>query len=176
MASVTVFVDDAVKGDLPPVCVRTGRPAGTRVTVDASVGGLGVLWLLLLAGPIGWLVLLVLLLAGKGSETLTVKLPYTADAFARERQLRNMRDAAVVLALFALIAAVAHPLLAPMVWVVLAGALVAVACAAHVFLDVQSPTVGLDASRRWVQLGNVHPALASAAEQSLPAGRRLPSR
>ena len=175
MASVTVFVDDAVRGDLPPVCVRTGLPANTKVTVDASVGGLGAVWLLVLAGPIGWLVLLGLLLAGKGRETLTVKLPYTGEAFARERARRNVRDATTLLALFALIAGAAHFMLAPMAWVMLAAALVAVACATHVLLDVQSPDIGLDASRRWVRLSNVHPTFAAAAERSLAPERRLPN-
>jgi len=52
---VTVFVDDAVRGALPKVCVRDGTPTADALRRREDVGdraGLGVAWLLLLAGPL----------------------------------------------------------------------------------------------------------------------------
>jgi len=64
MSNVTVFVDDAVEGTLPAVCARDGVPTDSSLRRHDDVGdraGLGVAWLLLLAGPIGWLGLVSLL-------------------------------------------------------------------------------------------------------------------
>lgn len=63
MADVTVFVDTAVLGRLPPICVKEGSPTADRLTVQSHVSGgtgLGVAWLLVLLGPLGWLGLIVI--------------------------------------------------------------------------------------------------------------------
>ncbi|MGH8998598.1 MAG: hypothetical protein ACRDY7_04335 [Acidimicrobiia bacterium] len=52
MAHVTVFVDDAVRGRLPAVCVKDGTPAQGRLAVSQTIGDgtrLGVA-----AVPPGW--------------------------------------------------------------------------------------------------------------------------
>jgi hypothetical protein len=77
MADVTVFVDDAVRGRLPDICAKDGVPASGRLRVTQEIGRsnrLGILWLLLLAGPLGWIGLFIL--ASRGSaEELAVALP-----------------------------------------------------------------------------------------------------
>jgi len=80
---VTVFVDDAVLGRFPPVCAATGRPSDGRLTVRHEVARSGrvsapVLLLLLVVGPVGWIVLLFLALASPDrSEQLAVQVPWT---------------------------------------------------------------------------------------------------
>lgn len=48
MAAVEVWVDDAVRGHFPGVCVKTGRPAVGLVRVVTDQSPLGLAWLLLL--------------------------------------------------------------------------------------------------------------------------------
>ncbi len=58
MARAMVFVDDAVLGRLPGVCAKTEVSTADHLvqTVPVDGGqGLGIAWLLVLAGPIGWL-------------------------------------------------------------------------------------------------------------------------
>src|SRR5262245_36835692 len=66
MAWLTVFVDDAVCGRLPPVCAKTGRPSDGRLAVShddvRGASSVSTAWLLplLLFPPIGWQILLLL--------------------------------------------------------------------------------------------------------------------
>jgi hypothetical protein len=175
VASVTVFVDDAVRGNLPPVCVVTGEPADAPVNASVPIGGLGLLWLLVLAGPIGWVVLLVLAASGFGRETLIVKLPYSHDAFVRERTLRTVRDLALLATFIFVIGWVVQFLGVAGVWAVLAGVCLGTSLVSHVRLDWRGAQVSLDGSRRWVHLAHVHPAFVEAVQLALPAEHRLPS-
>ena len=64
MAAVTVFVDDAIRGDLPLVCAKTGEPTDLMIRMRQPVGGglPAAAWLLLLLGPMGIIILVVLAL------------------------------------------------------------------------------------------------------------------
>lgn len=172
MADVTVFVDAAVLGTLPPVCVKDGSPTHDHLTIDSEISGrtgLGVAWLLILFGPLGWLGLIVIAIMRRPSDVLTVRLPFSEQAYQHYRLVRRMRRtwfaAAFVLAVLALTARQAlHPLGG------LAGLLLGL-CAFGAFVGglvewhrVRSATVGvtLDASRRWVTLTRVHPAFERA--------------
>jgi hypothetical protein len=81
MADVTVFVDRAVRGDLPRVCAIDGvdtdcTPEVRQTVADGSA--IGVAWLLLLAGPVGWIGLALIAARRSGSiEILTVELPWS---------------------------------------------------------------------------------------------------
>lgn len=107
MAAVTVFVDDAIRGDLPDVCVKTGRRADITVTRRHPVGGggLGAAWLLVLLGPPGFVVLLLLALLAPGGEQLTVQLPYTQAAVHAERGRRTLHVAMIGLGAMTLLMA-----------------------------------------------------------------------
>lgn len=167
MAQATVFVDDAVLGRLPPVCVKDGFPTDDVLTLHAQVGngnGLGVAWLLLLAGPLGWIGLLFVALSRRSGDTLSVQLPFSEAAYERLRQAKRaamgfgvVAAGLVIGALFAL----GHhrALLAAVLGGVCALAIVQWA---RSVVRVQSCTVGvsLDASRRWVTLYRVHPTFA----------------
>lgn len=166
MARVTVFVDDAVLGRVPHVCVRTGQAADRWALLDERVGGPG--WgnlLLLFLGPIGWV---VYLLTSGGSETLTVRVPITGEVAARWGSLRRWRMlgwAAVIVAVVALVV----PLqadgfrLAQVLVMVLGGAGLATVAVTSWRLWSDSVGVALDASRRWVTLTGVSQAFADAA-------------
>lgn len=97
MASVRVFVDDAVNGDLPHVCVNSGVPADVSVSVAAPVGAPNDWrWLLLLFGPIAWL---IFALTGPSRETLVVELPFASAVVNERRHHAVTRFAAFVGAL-----------------------------------------------------------------------------
>ena len=176
MASVTVFVDDAVRGDLPPVCVQSGAPATTVVSTDVWVGrGLGLLWLLLLAGPIGVLVLLFLVVGHAGQEKVVVKLPYDEAILPKKNRLRAVRAAGLALTFVGVVGFVAGVLSAGWIWVGLAVVSLVVSLVAHFRLNFDSIEVELDGSRRWVRLAYVHPAFVEAVQRTLPADHLLPT-
>jgi hypothetical protein len=177
VVAVTVFVDDAVLGRLPPVCVKDGIGTGDRLTFtqDVDAGGrtgLGVAWLLLLAGPLGWIGLLVIAATRRSAETLTVTLPYCEAAHVRmQRALRALRRAAVVLCV-ALVVAFLALLPRTTGFRLMAVGLAVVACGALVRVIVESVRlnramvhIGLDASRRWVTIWGVHPVFLAAVER-----------
>lgn len=169
MAQATVFVDDAVLGRLPAVCVKEGVVTPDTLTLRTAVGngnGLGIAWLLLLAGPLGWLGLLVVAAAGRRADMLTVQLPFSQAAYERFRRAKRegwcFGLAAVVLVVLTLLA-VGHQ------QGVLAGAFGAACCIAVVRwvrsvirVRERSVAVELDASRRWVTLFRVHPTFVES--------------
>ncbi|MCU1379200.1 MAG: hypothetical protein JWN29_2183 [Acidimicrobiales bacterium] len=168
MARVSVFVDDAVRGTLPMLCVRDGAPADRHTRLEERMGGNSVLWFLLVFfGPLGWLVLLLLPSSG---EKLTVRLPVCADTIARWRKLR--RDRVVALAAVGVAVAlllVSH--LAIGMWMLVAVAVVAV-FVTHWRLSLDGVGIDLDASRRWVTLTGVSPAFAHVVEAERQAAER----
>lgn len=166
--STEVFVDDYVLGRLPGICVVTGEPTGDRLASSIVVDGPSpAWWLLVLLGPIGWLVL-ILVMVGSRRSTLTGELPMSAIAYqaARHRdRLRWLYAATVVIALLAL--ALAFPSFGGVGLVLL---LLAVGVAAWIIADRRSwPQVTLDASRRWVKISGVHPAFADTVGRSRSA-------
>ena len=186
MAAVTVFVDDAVLGRLPPICVKSGTSTDDRLTITQDVGGrtgLGVAWLLVLFGPLGWIGLFIVAASKQNNELLTVTLPFSEGAHLRWRQAQRARSQALLVMTVALLAALVSlvfrttdsRLLALGLGVVVAGALVRVIVEA-VRVNRATVRLSLDASRRWVTLSGVHPNFESAVHperrrsSSTPAG------
>ena len=88
-----MFVDTAVLGTLPPICVKEGMSTGDHLTFNPEVrsgNGVGVAWLLILAGPLGWLGLIFIVLSRRASDVLRVKLPFSEHAYQRYRSARLM--------------------------------------------------------------------------------------
>jgi hypothetical protein len=173
MAEVTVFVDDVVIGRLPALCVKEGVPTTDRLTVrDASSGpGFGAAWLLVLVGPIGWIVLLYLSIAGKGG--LTGRLPFSEFAYRRLMVAQRMQTvwiaAAVVVGLLASLSLAIYSSTRSSGSSAAAIVLGAATVAAVVKLALQTREVRraevqllLDDSRRWVTIKGVHPDFAAA--------------
>jgi hypothetical protein len=183
MAATTVFIDDAVSGNLPPICAKSGEPTTRHLTITQDMtGSLGALWLALFFGPPGWL-LLLLVAASRRRSNLTVRLPYSAEVLGWYASAVRQMFWCIAVAIAALVACLAAAAVIPIFpagslafiasVIVLAGA-VAVAIfrwRAHRLLVVLS----LDASGRWLTLHKVHPAFADAcaeaARQPNPATR-----
>lgn len=171
MAVARVFVDEAVLGRLPPLCAKTGTATESRLRVVERVGAsdeLGLLWLLLLLGPPGWLVLAVLLLLRRPAEQLAVEVPWSYEASCLLEDARrrcNFTDAfgVVVVAVAFLVGARGGIRPADLLLIV---GVAAVAVVVHLAADQRliglSIGVSLDASRRWVTLRRVHPDFAAA--------------
>jgi hypothetical protein len=172
MAEATVFVDEAVLGTLPQICVKEGVPTTDSLIISTQVGGrsgIGIGWLLLLAGPLGWLGLFILALSRHPSDMLTVRLPFSEVA---HRGMKSARRGCwfaglasfgfFVLALFAL--SQSSRLLAAIIGVVCVLALVRWVMGLF-RLRAASVIVDLDASRRWVTLSRVHPAFVESVLQ-----------
>lgn len=167
MATVTVFVDDAVLGRLPSVCVKNGTWTSDQLTFTHDVGGgtgLGLGWLLLLAGPLGWIGLFIMGATRQNNELLTVTLPFSESAHIRLRQAQRARSQASWVALGAFAAAFVSllfrttdsRLLALALGVVVVGALVKLVMGT-ITVNKAFIRLSLDASRRWVTLSGVHP-------------------
>ena len=178
MASAQVFIDAAVRGRLPDVCVKDGVPAhGSRVLLTREIGRsnrLGILWLLLFLGPIGWIVLLFLATGDRG-ERLTVKLPLSEEAHERQVAATRRRNIGVTSSIGAgviLLLLAAYGGLGELAGVVAVLGLAAIALAVvramvgEVRIEQTKVGIDLDASRRWLTVTRVHPAFAAAcAEQ-----------
>jgi hypothetical protein len=175
MSTVTVFVDDAVQGHLPMVGATDGAPAEGLHRIHQSIGGAsGWAWLLILFGPIGWIVLLAVLAFSGSARQLVVRLPYTHDALRRERdRFRAVVVSGVVMVASALgwFVAVVGPQPRSNVretLMLLVGATALVAALATAVLGFRytssRPGIELDASGRWVTLRRVHSAFADACE------------
>ncbi len=173
MADVTVFVDDAVLGRLPGVCVNDGVATTSRLRISEEIGGsnrLGILWLLFFAGPLGWIVLLFLATRSSG-ERLAVEVPFSEAAYDRYVQARRLRTGAVVVGVAATVGLLWLTAwanlgeLGAIVTLVAAFAGIATFFTAEWRISLNSIRVDLDASRRWVTLRRVHPAFASACEE-----------
>jgi hypothetical protein len=175
MANVTVFVDDAVLGNLPDVCVIDGIATADKLTFRQQVSGsagLGVAWLLILAGPLGWLGLAVIALFRQSAEYLTVTLPYSENVQRRRVQAERARLKATVVMLVAFILAFVTVVHESSGHYLVALGLAAFGVGALVSLVVHATRVhhlsvqlGLDASRRWVTLCGVNPEFALAVER-----------
>lgn len=171
-----MFVDDAVRGTLPGVCSKDGVPTTDRSVVRQELGdraGLGVAWLLLLAGPLGWLGLLLISASRESRrEVLTVEIPLSDQAHGRLQAARRTQRLALGVAvlggLFTFLVLIPSNLgdLEGRGLALLAGIAVVGALATLVVADAQikarSVQVDLDASRRWVTLSRVHDAFAAA--------------
>jgi hypothetical protein len=175
VAAATVFVDDAIRGDLPPICAKTGELAELQVQMQRPVGGRipGFVWFLLFLGPPGLIALILIAVFAPGAEYLTVLVPRTRASFDHERRLGMWK-------LAFLGAAVAVPFLGvlgvgmfPGLWLLAGLACLVAAGALTWVLWRQSIGVRIDVSRRWVTLSNVHPAFAAAVDrrESLAARR-----
>jgi MFS family permease len=170
-----VFVDDAILGDLPLVCAKTGKPADFLVCIRHTVGGgiPGWVWFLLFLGPVGVVALLLAALFCPGVEYLTVRIPETQASHQRERLLERWR-------LACLGAGVASPFLLglagagmfPLMWLALTVAFFAAATLITWMLWRQSIGVSIDVTRRWVTFTNVHPAFAEAVSRKESLSRR----
>lgn len=171
MSAATVFVDDAVQGHLPYVCVRTGQPADGLHRIHKTIGGSsGWLWLLIFLGPFGWMFLIAALVFSGSSRQLVVRLPYSYAAVDQER--REFRAAvvagvAMVGSAVAMVIALTGPTprsqVRETVIYVLITATICAAIATFAFAlrySSHRPGIELDASGRWVNLTGVHPNFA----------------
>jgi hypothetical protein len=148
--------------------------------VDQAVGAferLGIAWLLVLTGPLGWIILLFLL-SRRGGETLSVQVPMSDGAYDELRAERRRRNRVGIGGGAAIVLALVAPTLSTEMQlqpVLLVGA--AVLLVAFVVLgwtaDRKTVGVALDASRRWVTLSRVHPAFVTAAEVQRAASSNL---
>ena len=172
MAAVSVFVDDAIRGDLPLVCAKTGEPADLVIRMRQPVGGMPtVAWLLLLAGPVGFLGLLLLALVWPG-EHLTVRIPETEASFQRERDLERLRLAALGLGVVSPVLGILGVGMFPALWLALGVLFFAAAGALTWMLWRQSISVDIDVTRRWVTLTNVHRNFVEAVNRQEATPRR----
>lgn len=165
MGLARVFVDDAIEGRLPPVCVLTGAEADSYRVLTRRIGGMEA-WtaILILIGPIGWLLIAVMGLVSGRSEFLTVLLPYEDDAWSRVEHRRRVRFIAGLGAFVA--GALALTRWTPWLWAaVLVGAL-AVGVVTHAKLVRVEVNLDLDASRRWVTISGVSEAFAEAVDRT----------
>lgn len=174
MASVTVFVDDAVLGTLPPVCVIDGVVTDDQLTFSQQMGdrsGLGVAWLLILVGPLGWLGLIVISAFRRSGELLTVTLPFSEAAYTRRRKAERARLRAAFVMVALLVGAFAALVQRTTQFRVVALGLAVLACIALSSVIAEAARVrrtsvrlDLDASRRWITLQGVHDSFVNAVQ------------
>ncbi len=174
VGTVTVFVDDAVLGRLPSVCVYDGAPTADRLTVRTPVGAgpsrIGAAWLLVFLGPVGWLVLAILALTRSSGEVLSVTLPCSEQAHRRQVRTRRNETAGlavtVALVIAEIVVFVSRPMFAGL-WALLVAvgifAALAVTFLAALRLARTEVRVSLDGSRRWVTIANAHATFVFAA-------------
>lgn len=180
MTEMTVFVDDAVLGRFPDVCVKHGDTTEDWVVLSQPVGttSLGVLWLLLLAGPIGIIALLFISASRSRDDILKIRLPCCEAITRRFNGARRSRwIAGLAFLLFSVLALVARSHGTSGLWLdmTLLFAVAAVLALAEGIRDTlvcrrSAVGVELDASRRWVTLRGVHQGFKSAVDANGTTG------
>ena len=177
MGTTTVFVDDAVQGHLPYICVKSGDSADGLHRLHKAIGGSsGWAWLLIFLGPVGWLVLLSVLIFGGSSRDLLVRLPYSRAALYRERsefRAATVAGFAMVASSVAMVVALAGPtprsqVRETVIYLLLTATVCAAiaTCALGLRYSLHRPGIELDASGRWVMLRGVHANFARAVADS----------
>jgi hypothetical protein len=162
MAAVEVFVDDAVRGRFPNVCAKTGQRAHGVLRIEDTRGGVGPAWLLVFLGPIGWIVLLALVVTSR-RETLVVRAPYSADALRTERRkVHVVWQSLLAAALLFVAAGLEIEPLPTGAWFVAGFVALGVFVVAVAVVLLTRVGVRLDASHRWVTLSRVHPDFVAA--------------
>lgn len=165
MAAVSVFVDDAIRGDLPLICAKTGEPADVIIRIRQPVGGMPrVVWLLVVLGAVSFPVIFLLALLWPG-EQLTVRVPQTDASFERERHMQRLRLAALGAGVVVPLAGVMSVGMFLGLWLALGVAFFVVAGALSIMLWRETIGVSIDVTRRWVTLTNVHPNFVEAVER-----------
>jgi hypothetical protein len=173
VADVVVFVVDAVRGTLPKVCVKSGIPTGDTLKVTRNVGngtGLGVAWLLILFGPLGWIGLVVIGLVRSPADRLGVVLPFSATSYLRLVYARRMLRVWVVLTgilSFAALVLLSFHNSGILALAVFAGVFSLVGfvmlCLASRRLSYSRVGIMLDGSKRWVTITGAHPNFVDVA-------------
>jgi hypothetical protein len=169
VAEITVFIDDAVLGDFPPLCVKEGVPTDDRLTLREPVNRLGPAWLVILVilvGPIGWLCLA--LLGWRGGD-IRATLPFCEFAYRRLKVAQRMQTIWVIFAVIAYLLALTALAIHSRASIAAAVALGLGALGATVKAVLETRRLRylvvrlqLDGSRRWVTISGVHPAFAAA--------------
>ena len=173
MAAVSAFADDAILGNLPLVCAKTGEPADFMVGMRRRVGG-GIpvwVWFLLFLGPVGVVALLLAACFAPAEEYLTVRIPETEASFQRERQMERWRRAALAGGVVLPFLGVFGVGMFPLLWLAAGAAFFLAAGALTLMLWRQSVRVSIDVTRRWVTFTRVHAAFAEAVNRQEAARR-----
>lgn len=161
-ASTKVFIDDYVVGRLPGICVVTGEPTTDQVRLRKNVSSANAVWfILILLGPVGWLVLLAVSLSSR--NYLEGWVPYSHEVARRRREMwRSGLIAGIVtiVGLLVLAGQFGSGLLGGIAVALLVAGLVVLAIS-----ERREPSIELDASGRWVTLKRVHPAFQHAVER-----------
>lgn len=150
-----VPLDAALVGQLPPVCVMTGERADGNASLVVP-RSLGIAWALLLAGPVGALVLVAL--TPRLRVRYVVKVPMSAAAFDRWYQLRAQRLWCTALGVVGALAAFATIPIGPISGVLALASLGALfaAASAHARLPWAQPILTVDAPGRVLTMRGVH--------------------
>ncbi len=173
MADVVVSVDDAVRGTLPGICVKEGVPTESTLKLNRNVGsgaGLGVAWLLILFGPLGWFGLLIAAFVRSPADRLGVRVPFSASSYGRlvyaRRMLRIWVTVTGFLSFLAIVLLAFHNPGAEALAVV-AGVFSLVSLwmllMASRRLSYARVGIMLDGTRRWLTISGAHPEFADAA-------------
>jgi hypothetical protein len=159
VSTARVRLDDALIGRLPPICCMTGERAGGYAPLVVS-RPLGVAWLLLLAGPVGLLVLAALF--PKIRTRYVVKIPLADAVFARRMVLLRRRLWCGWLGVWGAVGGLAIRTLGPIAAVVFAAGVagIVVAVSAHLRLPWTVPSARADGE--FVVLQGVNPHFAAA--------------
>ena len=154
-----VRLDDALVGRLPPVCCMTGTNADGYASLVVPKP-LGIAWLLLLAGPIGLMVLASLY--PRIRTRYLVKLPLSAAAFERRIDLLRRRLWFAWLGVLGLAGGLALRWFGLIAIVIFCAGLVGVVAAVVAHLRVPWTMPSARADGRFVVLQGVHPSFAAA--------------
>ena len=157
--TVRVRLDDALVGRLPPVCCMTGARADGYAPLVVPKP-LGVAWLLLLAGPIGVLVLVAIF--PRIRTRYLVKLPLCDAAFERRITLLRRRLWFAWLGVLGITAGLALRWFGGIALAMFCAGLIGVVSAivAHLRVPWTMPSASADGT--FVVLQGVHPLFAAA--------------
>jgi len=177
-----VPVDDFVVGDLPMICVDTGAPADGMVDFETDDSRFQ-WWMIILVffGPVGWILIALIYGLSRGPGRVGGVLPMTRGALERHNQMAKISGRAWLVPIAGVVSGALISMVSTSHWTDVLGAVLTVigllggfaALVVMAFLTNKTRvSAELDATRRWIELRNVHPDFAAAVNRKVRDNHR----
>ncbi len=175
-------VDDFVVGDLPMICVYTGEPADGFVDLETDDSRFQ-WWMIILVflGPVGWILLALVYGLSRGPGRVGGAIPMTRDALDDHNNMARISSRAWIVPIAGFVSGALILMVSNRHWTYVLGTTLlmlglvggfAVLAVMSFLTNSRRVSAELDATRRWIELRNVHSDFAAAVNRRVRDNHR----